>query len=127
MTKEEEEHLRPAEERVFRLKVELDHLIGSSQDPKNDPLVRAKQAELESAKRVLARIKNPILENVNRRAIVTLYRGNRRPILTPRKLIDSTHLVVWTDGVTGDVDSGDDCADPSGSSGSRGADQTDCP
>ena len=68
-----------------------------------------------------------VIKCVNRRAIVTLYRGNRRPILTPRKLIDSTHLVVWTDGVTGDVDSGDDCADPSGSSGSRGADQTDCP
>ena len=64
---------------------------------------------------------------VNRRAIVTHYRGNRRPKLTPLKLIDSTHLVVWTDGVRGDVDSGDDCADPSGSSGSGGADQADCP
>ena len=64
---------------------------------------------------------------VNRRAIVTHYRGNRRPKLTPLKLIDSTRLVVWTDGVTGDVDSGDDCADPSGSSGSGGADQADCP
>ena len=52
---------------------------------------------------------------------------NRRAILTPLKLIDSTHLVVWTDGVRGDVDSGDDCADTSGSSGSRGADQADCP
>ena len=64
---------------------------------------------------------------VNRRAIVHPYRGNRRAILTPLKLIDSTHLVVWTDGVRGDVDSGDDCADPSGSSGSRGADQAGLP
>ena len=112
MTKEEEEHLRPAEERVFRLKVELDHLIGSSQDPKNDPLVRAKQAELKSAKRVLARIKNPILEKNKhsvflRRsgvicfwiglvlAIVGLNMDNARPWLIAAAIFGAIVLCAW--------------------------------
>lgn len=62
MTKQEEELYGPAEERVFRLKAELNYLVERSQDPENDAQVRAKQAELAGAEQVLARIMDPIIE-----------------------------------------------------------------
>ena len=66
-----------------------------------------------------------ISRRVNRRAIVTHLRGDRRPKLTHPKLSDSTRLVVWTDRLRGDAGSADDCTDASGASGPREVDPAD--